>query len=240
MTWGLSALAAGLQGPLVWMPCTLAVYAASTSIQRRCGNAAILNPTLLTIGAIGSLLVASGTPYEVYLKGVDFLNYVLGTAVVALALPLHRHAHLLRGRFLVLAMALVVGSIASLGLVLAVAGSLGASTSTLLSIASKSATAAVSIETSRAVGGLPGLTATLTISTGIIGAVLGPYVLDWLGVRDPEARGLALGVAAHGIGTARAFSEGAVSGSFASVGTALNAPLTAMLVPLAVWALGLC
>jgi putative effector of murein hydrolase len=83
------------------------------------------------------------------------------------------------------------------------------------------------------------VTATLTILTGIIGAIVGPYILNLCGIRAPEARGLALGVASHGIATARAFSESEVAGSFAGLGMALNAVLTALAVPPLVGALGL-
>jgi putative effector of murein hydrolase len=235
----LANLSGLLQGPLVWLPATLAVYAAATALWSRCGKAPILNPTMLSIVAIGLGLLLSGVPCPTYLDGVAILNYVLGTAVVALAFPLHRHVHLLRGKSLKLAAALFAGSITSVVLVLIVAKLGGAAPQTILSIAPKSATAAVSIEIARTIGGLPGLTAGVTILTGITTAVLGPYLLDFFNVRAPETRGLALGVAGHGIATARAFSESEVAGSFASIGTALNASLTAALVPLAVAALGL-
>jgi putative effector of murein hydrolase len=114
-----------------------------------------------------------------------------------------------------------------------------ASASTILSLAPKSATAAVSMEISRLIGGAPAVTATLTIMTGIIGAVGGPYVLNVLRIYDPEARGFAMGVASHGIATARAFTEGEVAGSFAGLGMVLNAILTALVVPPTVRLLGL-
>jgi putative effector of murein hydrolase len=91
---------------------------------------------------------------------------------------------------------------------------------------------------SRLIGGEPAVTATLTILTGIIGAVSGPYVLDMLGIQAPEPRGFALGVVSHGIATARAFTEGEVAGSFASLGMVLNAILTAVAVPLVLRLMG--
>lgn len=235
----LAKLSGLLQGPLIWLPATLAVYAAATALWSRHGKAPILNPTMLSIAAIGLGLLLSGVPCSTYLDGVAILNYALGTAVVALAIPLHRHVHLLQGRSLKLAAALFAGSITSVVLVLIIAKLAGAAPQTILSIAPKSATAAVSIEIARTIGGLPGLTAAVTILTGIMTAVLAPYLLDLFGVKAAETRGLALGVAGHGIATARAFSESEVAGSFASIGTALNASLTAALVPLAVAALGL-
>jgi len=128
--------------------------------------------------------------------------------------------------------------LASILVGLAVAIAAGASAPLILSLAPKSATAAVSIEIARIIGGMPAVTAVLTILTGIIGAVIGPFILDLSGIRAPEARGFALGVASHGIATARAFCESEVAGSFASLGMALNAMLTALLVPPIVRVLG--
>jgi putative effector of murein hydrolase len=130
-----------------------------------------------------------------------------------------------------MAFALVAGSLASIFVGLAVATLAHASASTVLSLAPKSATAAVSMEISRLIGGAPAVTATLTIMTGIIGAVGGPYVLNTLHIHAPEARGFAMGVASHGIATARAFTESEVAGSFAGLGMVLNAVLTALIVP---------
>jgi predicted murein hydrolase (TIGR00659 family) len=220
-----------LQGATVWLPCTIALYAGSCALHRRLDKAPIANPTLLTIAALVMILAACGIPYKTYFESVAVLHYLLGTAVVALALPLYRNAGRLQGRYISMALALVAGSLASIfvGLVVATLGH--ASASTVLSIAPKSATAAVSMEISRLIGGAPAVTATLTIMTGIIGAVGGPYVLNALRIHAPEARGFAMGVASHGIATARAFTESEVAGSFAGLGMVLNAILTALLVP---------
>lgn len=225
------ALSNILHGPICWLPCTLAMYAGSMLLFRWGRKSPLLNPTLLTIAGIASALLLSGVPYQSYFDGVAILHYLLGTAVVALALPLHRNLNRLQGRGMSMTCALVAGSMASILVGLAVAVVAGASASTLLSLAPKSATAAVSIEISRLIGGAPAVTATLTILTGIIGAVAGPYVLDLSGIHAPEARGFAMGVASHGIATARAFNESEVAGSFAGLGMALNAVLTAMVVP---------
>jgi predicted murein hydrolase (TIGR00659 family) len=219
------------EGALIWLPCTLAIYAGSIALFRWGQKSPLLNPTLLTICGVALVLGLTGNSYRSYFEGVVILHYLLGPAVVALAVPLHRNLQRLEGRTVSMASALAVGSLTSILVGLAVAILAGVSASTLLSLAPKSATAAVSIEISRLIGGAPGVTATLTILTGIIGAVLGPYVLNLSGIRAPEARGFALGVASHGIATARAFTESEVAGSFAGLGMALNAVLTALAVP---------
>jgi predicted murein hydrolase (TIGR00659 family) len=228
-----------LQSASLWLPFTLLFYAGSSALYRRLDKAPIANPTLLTIAALVLLLAYSGVPYKAYFESVAILQYLLGTAVVALALPLYRNGGRLRGRCVGMGLALVAGSLASIFVGLSVAVLAHASASTVLSLAPKSATAAVSMEISRLIGGAPAVTATLTIMTGIIGAVGGPYVLNASRIWTPEARGFAMGVASHGIATARAFTEGEVAGSFAGLGMVLNAILTAVVVPPTVRLLGL-
>jgi predicted murein hydrolase (TIGR00659 family) len=231
----MSAIAPWLEqlatGPLIWLPLTVAIYLAAVAIYRRARQIPILNPTLMGILAIGALLLATGTPHARYFEGAGFLHYLLGPTIVALAVPLYRHLPRIRGRAIAMGAALLVGSVVSITIGIAVASLVGAATDTQLSLSAKSATVPISMEVSRLVGGIPALTAVLTIATGITGAVLGPYVLDFMRVRLSEARGFSLGVTSHGIATARAFHESEIAGSFATLGMGLNAVLTALLVP---------
>ena len=103
--------------------------------------------------------------------------------------------------------------------------------SSQLTMAPKAATTPVSIAVSDQIGGIPPLTAVLTILAGITGAVVGPWLLDRLRIRDPRARGLALGAASHGIGTARALRESSVEGAFSALAMGLTALATSVLVP---------
>jgi predicted murein hydrolase (TIGR00659 family) len=233
----LQAIAA--QGAIFWLPCTLALYAVAVLLFRRGHKHPLLNPTLLSIAGVAALLFATELPYARYLESVAVLSYLLGTAIVALAIPLHRNLVRLKGRERQMITALIAGSLASILAGLGIAIAAGLSASTILSLAPKSATAAVSMEIARLIGGIPSVAAVLAILTGITGAVFGPIILDIAGVRTPEARGFALGVASHGIATARAFEEGEVAGSFAGLGMALNAVLTALLVPPIIRAVGL-
>jgi putative effector of murein hydrolase len=109
---------------------------------------------------------------------------------------------------------------------------LGASRETLLSLAPKSATTPVAMGIAEQLGGLPSLTAAAVIITGIIGAMVGSSLLKLLKVDDDKAVGLALGVASHGIGTARALELSTMAGAFSGLAMGLNAIATAVLVPL--------
>jgi putative effector of murein hydrolase len=227
-------LMAAFHGSMFWLPLTLAIYSGATVLYRRYNKASFLNPTLITIAGVASVILVWQVPYKAYFEAVSILHYLLGTAVVALAIPLYHNLNRLRGCWLTMSLALGAGSLASASVGIAIATLAGASTSAVLSLAPKSATAAVSMEIAGLIGGLPAVTGVLTILTGIIGAVVGPYVLDLAQIHGPEARGIALGVA-----TARAFSESEITGSFAGLGMALNAVLTAALLPTLIKFLGL-
>ena len=224
-------------GTALWLPVTLAIYFAANETYRISGKKPLLNPTLLTIAALCALLIIFNVRYTAYFEAVRILHYLLGTAVVALAIPLHRNLQGLMRDWRAILVALLAGSLTSIVAGLTIARALGASPSTLLSIAPKSATTAVSMEIARGIGGIPAVAAALTILTGIIGAVLGPYILTWCGVHSPAARGVALGTASHGIATARAFSECERAGCCASLAMGINAVLTALLVPMIVSAI---
>jgi putative effector of murein hydrolase len=218
--------------PLWPLALTLGAYAAAMFAWTRCGKPAALNPTLVAIAIVALALLASGADRAAYRAGAQPVHLLLGPAVVALAVPLHRHAALLRARAAALLAALAIGSTATMLTTVALAAWLGAGSATLLSLAPKSATAGVSMALSAQWGGIAALTAVVTILAGITGAVAGPALLDTLGIRDPVARGFGIGLASHGIGTARAFQESEMAGTAAGLAMGLNALLTTLLVPL--------
>ncbi len=218
--------------PLFGLTLTLASYTAGSWLHRRSGSRAILNPVLLAVVITSVVLAVTGIDYRTYFEGAQFVHFLLGPATVALAVPLYRQLPQIRRVALPLLTAVGVGSLTAIVTAIAIAGALGAADETLLSLAPKSATAPVAMGVSEELGGAPSLTAVFTILTGITGAVCGGVVLDLVRVRDRRARGLAVGVVAHGIGTARKMQVHPTSGAFAGLGLALNAVMTALLVPL--------
>ncbi|MCG6856885.1 MAG: LrgB family protein [Salaquimonas sp.] len=222
--------------PLLHLTLTLVAYQAGTWVYRRTGNNPLANPVLIAVVALVGLLLATGTDYATYFAGAQFVHFLLGPATVALAIPLYRQfAHVRRSGVAILA-SIVAGSITAALSAAGIAWALGASASSVISIAPKSVTAPVAMGISQRLGGLPSLTAALVILTGITGAMLGPLVLNLIRVRDWRARGLAMGTAAHGIGTARALQVNEVAGAFAGLAMGLNALATAILLPI-VWRL---
>lgn len=213
---------------------TVAAYLAAVRLQQRAGGSALLNPVLLAIAAVAGVLALADVDYADYFRGAQPVHLLLGPATVALAVPLHRQAAALRREAAPVLVAVVVGSLTAALTAVVVAEALGASRATVLSLAPKSATTPVSIAVAEEIGGLPPLTAALTILTGILGAVAGPWLLRRVGLRDERATGLALGTASHGIGTARAVQLGGRVTAYAGLGLALGAIVTAVLVPVIV------
>lgn len=211
---------------------TLGAYAAGVALQRVGRRNALLNPTLLAIGMVVAALSLLRIDYRAYLIAAQPVHVLLGPAVVALAVPLHRHLGLIRERAAILLAALLAGSLSAIASSVVVGRWLGVSNSDLLSLAPKSATTAVSMAISAQIGGQPSVTAVLTILAGICGAVFAGWVLDTLRLHDPAARGFGMGLAGHGISTARAFQENETAGTFAGLAMGLNAIATAALVPL--------
>jgi predicted murein hydrolase (TIGR00659 family) len=220
--------------PLFGLSLTLLAYLAGRLLHRLSGDNPLCNPVAIAMVALIAFLLVTETPYPTYFKGAQLIHFLLGPAVVAMGMPLYLHAARIRQLLLPLSVALVAGSITAIVSAMVIAGLLDGSWQTLLSLAPKSATTPVAMGISEKIGGLPSLTAALVSLTGITGAVSGSSLLNLLKLRDPSVQGFALGVAAHGIGTARAFQLSEQSGAFAGIGIGLNALLTTTLVPITV------
>ncbi|MBC7137856.1 MAG: LrgB family protein [Defluviimonas sp.] len=219
------------RGPLLWLTVTLLAYWAGDAAARAAGRHPLVNPVLVAVILLAAVLGATGTPYATYFEGAQFVHFMLGPATVALALPLYMNLGRVRRAALPMLAGLLAGSLTAVVSALAIARALGVEGAVLASLAPKSATAPVAIGISERLGGQPTLTAVLVLLTGIIGAVAATPLLNALGIRDWRARGFATGVAAHGIGTARAFQVHETAGAFAGIGMGLNAVLTALIAP---------
>lgn len=218
-------------GPLLHLTLTVLAYLAGDWIFRRSGRRAVFNPVLLAVLAVIGLLGATGTDYQTYFAGAQFVHFMLGPATVALAVPLYRNLPLIRRLWLPILVTIATGAAVSATSAVLVARALGASPQAIVSLAPKSVTTPVAMGIAEKAGGLPSLTAALVVLTGVLGAVGGLALLGALGVRDERARGLALGVSAHGIGTARAFQASERTGAFSAVAMGLMALASALALP---------
>ncbi|SDP55371.1 TIGR00659 family protein [Ralstonia sp. 25mfcol4.1] len=222
--------------PLIGLTATLIAYVFAFRIYERAKFSPLANPVMISVAILVTVLTVTGTPYKTYFDGAQFVHFLLGPATVALAVPLYTQLPKLRSHVLPLLAGLLAGSVAAVVSAVGIAYLLGASPEVVLSLAPKSVTIPIAMGVSEKIGGLPSLTAVLVMATGIIGAVSATGLLNLLGVRDYTVRGFATGVAAHGIGTARAFQVSQEAGAFSALGMGLNGVLTAILVPvMAAW-----
>lgn len=217
--------------PLLWLLLTLGAYVAALRLQRLLGGSPLANPVALSVAALVAVLAASCTPYATYFDGAQFVHFLLGTATVALAIPLRRQWNEVRASLAPAALTLIVGNIVGALSAMAVVRLWGAPAELIATIAPRGVTAPVAMAVAEKVGGLPSLTAVLVIASGITGATLATPLLNALHIRDWAARGLGVGIAAHGIGTARAFQVNPLAGTFAGFAMAMSTLLTSMFVP---------
>ncbi len=218
--------------PLLGLTLTLVAYLIALNVYARAKHNPLANPVLIAVAIVVVALKITDTPYRTYFEGAQFVHFLLGPATVALALPLYRQWNKLRRTALPLIGGLVAGSLTAIVSAVGIAKLFGATHQTLASIAPKSATTPIAMAVADKVGGIPSLTAVLVISTGVFGAVTARWILNLLRVRETEVRGFAIGVASHGIGTARAFQVSEEMGAFAGLGMGLNGVFTAFVVPL--------
>ena len=225
--------------PLLWLTLTLAAYGAGDALFKASGRKPMVNPVLIAVAFLAVLLQLTGTSYATYFAGAQFVHFMLGPATVALAIPLYANLNHIKKAALPMIAALVAGSLAAMLSAVGIGVALGLDTDILLALIPKSATAPVALGVSDAIGGSPSLTAVFVITTGITGAIIATPLLNLLRITDWRARGFAVGVASHGIGTARAFQINETAGAFSGVGMGLNALLTALIAPIiAQWLLG--
>lgn len=217
--------------PLLGLTLTLLAYQGAYWLYRRSGMNPLANPVLLAVAALVTLLTLTGTSYQTYFDGAQFVHFLLGPATVALAVPLYSQFHRVRKLLVPVLAGLLAGSLTAILSAVVIGKLCGASLASILSLAPKSVTTPIAMGVAERIGGIPSLTAVLVIATGILGAACGRFLFDALRIQDPAVRGLALGVASHGIGTARAFQVNQQMGAFAALAMGLNGLLTALLLP---------
>jgi predicted murein hydrolase (TIGR00659 family) len=219
--------------PLFGLAATLSVYVLAQAFYARMAQAPWANPVLWTVVVLATLLAATGTAYPTYFAGAQFIHFLLGPAVVALAWPMWQRRSELRQRWRALGLAALVGGGAAAGSAVLIGWLLGLPAEVLGSLAPKSVTAPVAMGIAEQLGGIPALAAVLAVLTGLVGTVCGKYLFDALGIQRPEVRGFALGTASHGIGAARAMQVHPVAGAYAALALGLQVVLGALLLPLA-------
>lgn len=226
-----------LRSPVSLLLITLLGYRLGLWVKQRTGAHPLAQPVIFAVALVSVAITVLDVDYTRYADAASLVSFWLGPATVALALPLARQFRHLRSVAASMAIALPVGAVGSIVSAYGLVHLLGGSEALALTMAPKAATTPVSIALSEQIGGLPALTAVVTVVAGIVGAVLGPTLMSLCGIRDKRARGLALGASSHGIGTSRALADDETEGAFSGLSMGLTALLTSLLLPVVLWLL---
>lgn len=220
--------------PLFGVGISILAYTLSSYIAKRV-RIKILNPLLLTMIFIVSLLLLFNIDYDVYNKGGHLITFFLGPATVVLAVPLYKQIHLLKANFFPILIGVLSGSIAGILSIFVLGRILGLDLILISSLIPKSTTTPIAMEISTLLGGNSSLTVTFVVITGLSGYIIGEKVLEVFKIKDPIARGIALGTSAHALGTAKAMEMGEVEGAMSSLSIGLAGIVTVFLVPVLLW-----
>ncbi|BCD86514.1 hypothetical protein PSm6_29210 [Pseudomonas solani] len=219
--------------PLFGVGLTLAAYQLSIFLYEKT-RLMFLQPVLVSMALVIAVLVPLGIGYEEYRQSTTLLALLLGPATVALAVPLFLNLKRIRQLFWPTLITLFIGGLVATVMGVGLAWAFGAEHMMLMTMAPKSVTSPIAMLVAEQIGGVAALAAVFVLITGVIGATLGPELLRRIGVRHPAAQGMALGITAHAVGTARALQEGEECGAFAALAMSLMGVATAVLLPLAV------
>jgi predicted murein hydrolase (TIGR00659 family) len=228
-----AAVQAVVHHPLFGFGVTLAGYQLALAAYEKT-RWVFLQPVLLSMLLLIGVLLAFGITYQEYRQSTQLLTVFLGPATVALAVPLFLNLRRIRQLFWPTLLTLVFGGLFATLSVAALGWWFGTEHMVLMTLLPKSVTSPIAMLVAEQLGGVAALAAVFVLITGVLGAILGPELLRRCGVHHPAAQGMALGLTAHAVGTARALQEGEECGAFAALAMSLMGVATAVLLPLAV------
>ena len=192
----------------------------------------LLNPVLITILVLIGLLIILDIPYITFKKSSQMINFLLGPSVVALGYILHKQIHYLKGNVVSVLTSITVGAVVGIASILLIGKLFGADQTLIASLAPKSVTTPIAMALSESNGGIPALTAVVVVVAGVMGSIIAPPIMNWLGIKSPIAKGIALGASSHGVGTATAIQMGAIEGALSGLAIGIMGTITSLLLPL--------
>lgn len=220
--------------PLIWLIITLGSYKLGLLLYNKSGKNSFLQPILIAYFIMVPILLLTQIPYEKYFESVEILNFFLGPATVALALPLYKHFKYIRMYLIPLFVTLFVGGVIAVLSSIIIFYFFDGSLVTLLSMTTKSVTAPITIITSKEIGGNPSLAVSFLVITGLTGAVFSGILFKLLKIKSDEAKGFSLGLIAHAIGVARSMEISEKASAFAALAMGLCGIFTAIILPLVI------
>lgn len=192
----------------------------------------LLNPVLITILVLIGLLIILDVPYATFKKSSQMINFLLGPSVVALGYILHKQIHYLKGNVVSVLTSITVGAVVGIASILLIGKLFGADQTLIASLTPKSVTTPIAMALSESNGGIPALTAVVVVVAGVMGSIIAPPIMKWLGIKSPIAKGIALGASSHGVGTATAIQMGAIEGALSGLAIGIMGTITSLLLPL--------
>ncbi|MFG0805633.1 LrgB family protein [Pseudomonas fluvialis] len=228
-----AALRALIDHPLFCFALTLAAYQLALALYERT-RWVVMQPVLLAMLMVIPVLLLCDIDFARYRDGTQLLSLFLGPATVALAVPLYLNLRRIRQLFWPVVLTLAIGGLFATLAGVGLAWWFGADDMVLMTLLPKSVTSPIAMLVAEQIGGVAALAAVFVLITGVLGAIFGPPLLSWIGVRHPAARGMALGITAHAVGTAQALQESEETGAFSALAMSVLGAATAILLPLAV------
>lgn len=204
---------------------SILAYQAGLMIRRK-WKFAILNPLLISIIIVIAVLLVLRMDYEPYNEGAKYLSYLLTPATVCLAIPLYEQLEHLKKNVKAIAAGILSGVLSSLVSVWALSAAFGLSHEEYVTLLPKSITTAIGMGVSEELGGIVTITVAVIIVTGVLGNIIAELVCRLFRIKEPVAKGIAIGSASHAIGTAKALEMGEVEGAMSSLSIAVSGLLT--------------
>ncbi|MDD4507113.1 MAG: LrgB family protein [Sulfurospirillaceae bacterium] len=220
--------------PLVWLIITISAYKIGILVYEKSGKNALLQPIVIAYMIMLPILILANIPYKQYFESVSIIHFLLGPATVALALPLYKNLKLIRSYFMPIVVTLFLGGTFTILSALGILRLFDASTTTMLSMTTKSVTAPITIITAQDIGAIPSLAMGFVVITGLLGALFGSFIFKILRIKHDAAKGFALGLISHAIGIARAVEISDKAAAFAALAMGLVGVVIAVLLPIVI------
>jgi len=223
-----------LDNPTISLLITVLCYYLCLSLYKRFNHSAALQPVMISILLIMSILWLLEIPYEKYFEHNQLIHFLLGPATVALAIPLYKNKQRIRQLAVPLFSAVIIGGSMAIFFAVSIAWGLNASNDVLLSLAPKSVTTPIALSVAESIQAIPSLTAAFVLITGVIGAVVAEPLFRLLNEKDDGIKGMVIGISAHGVGTAKALEISPQCGAFSALSMGLTGAYTALVLPYAI------
>ncbi|WP_442766060.1 LrgB family protein [Sulfurospirillum cavolei] len=220
--------------PLTWIIVTMSAYKVGILIYEKTGKHALLQPIVIAYVIMLPILIIAHIPYKQYFESVSILHFFLGPATVALALPLYKNLKLIHAYLLPIFITLFVGGIFTILSAVGILWLLGASKITMLSMTTKSVTAPITLITAHDIGANASLAIGFVVITGLLGALFGTFIFKLLRIKHDAAKGFALGLISHAVGTARAFEISENAAAFSALAMGLVGVFIAVFLPIVI------